>query len=152
MGLCPKSEIQLLDNYFEVIDTYKLNTKGLSIPDTLVDEDHVKKNYKWNDERKDAVVFDIGDFDGDGAIDILTGFGTFSTPFSPNPSNYSVVKILTYNDKTDSLQEFHPELGLDSFVVEGPIKKARFEDANNDGQLDIVILADLPYFLTLQKK
>jgi hypothetical protein len=133
-GRSPLSEIVLTDENYGEVALYRFNPQK---NDRLI---------PWTRHSGDAVVFDVNDLDGDGSKEILAGFGCFNPGGDLEQPLYSAIKILTAD-----LKPFHPELGWDTFVVQGPISEAKFKDLDGDHQMDILILADYAYFITPQK-
>jgi len=132
LGLCGQRKVVITDDRYNEIDSFKLDFPTENIPD--IDSDPVR----------DVAVLDIEDIDNDGSPEVLAVFTNIGPAVDPPLKPRSVVKILTKD-----LQPFHPELGWDTFDVPGLVTSASFEYINDDEQLDIMIVSDYIYCLTL---
>lgn len=158
-GVNPLREIKLTDDMYKVLASYVFHppaTSGLMSEIRSAFRDITEQSgasssvagesLVWGPYSNDASVFDVKDFNNDGSKEILVGFGNFphAGPVLGSPSD-SFVQVLS-----EKLQPFPAGNPWAPYPVKGPVHDARFEDVNNDGRMEIVVISDLVYILTPQ--
>jgi len=138
IGISREGRLDIHDGRLGISDSYEISVGNgnLSVP--------------W---KSDVIVYDTGDLDGDGTVEILCGFGTLHAPWASSnvDSLMTVVKVFSVAGGIETgeptLFPFKPEQNLDTIIAAGPVIDASFEDVDNQGPVDIVLVADYIYFL-----